>query len=295
MKKDHNKTFLQWATIRKHQPIKLLNAKCFKHFNELTSQLNGKLVYFEYIDLQGNEKYLSFSEGNPIFQCFKVVPQKFYMTDFNNLDYWKSYKQIDSNIFQTLLNMDPRKYKIKQTPTPILPEDYILFPLQTAVYQIDLISDICRWAKDNKRHVVFKDHPVPTYNSVFSDISDKIPTSSYITHIKHDVNLYDLISNSKEIWTESSGVGFLATLLNKKVKYFRNTQDVAYAPIAKLCGNVEEAASDYDLSFEDIQQYMSWYYHKFAIDVYNETHQKRLEDLYINYFENDYTIEDLYA
>lgn len=165
-------------------------------------------------------------------------------------------------------------------------DEYILFTMQRPSLQLQLLSDCLRWAKDNKKHIVFKTHPIPVDSVDFSVYWDQFKEQGLVSEYSHlisDVNTDLLVDNCKMVWTMSSGVGCQAVLKGKPVSYFQNDYDFTYGPVAKYCDTADEAY-DNTINLENVERYFSWYYYKFAIDMqrfdYKELINKRFNEFY---------------
>jgi hypothetical protein len=166
-----------------------------------------------------------------------------------------------------------------------LPDDYIFVPLQTPRDYVQVhhapfpvlsfVHLVAGWANDTKQKIVFKLHP-GLYNT--SDCDNKIinavnkyaGTSDYI--FCHDVNVHDLITSSRGVFTINSGVGFESLIHGKPVVTFGNC-DYKWVTFRANAGSLNAARTFVFNYTEELRQeankfiYYYFFQHAFSIEA----------------------------
>ena len=290
-------TYLEWAIPRRSSPNKIPNAIYLRKFDQcvdsISEKYNGTLRYFESNDKRNSLVYI---EGNPFFSLFKITPNGYFIDYFEPDDYWKVYPT-DSEIIQKLLARNANKYKQTSKFINLNLDNYILFPMQRPSLHLGLLRDSLQWAKDNKRHIVFKTHPMPVDQIDIVEYWDQFNNEGLITEYSHlisDVNTDVLVDNCQMVWTMSSGVGTQALLKGKPVSYFEKDYDFTYGPIANYCANIDQAPNA-KITIDDVEKYFSWYYHKFAIDMQAINYNKKIENRFNLFYNEGKSVEQLFG
>lgn len=295
----HLQTALNWSIERRSTPSKLANAKYIqlfnKHVRSTQNDYNGYIRYFE-LPAKTRSDHLVYIEGTPFFSLFKLTPNGYFIDYYQPDDYWKS-AETDPKIIQRLLARNANKYIQTSDTIDLNLDRYILFPMQRPSLQIKLIEQCLQWAKDNKRHIVFKTHPMPVDEVdlmvYWSDFNNRGLLSKY-SHLVDNVNTDVLVDNCEMVWTTNSGVGTQALLKGKAVAYFENDYDFTYGPIATFCKSVDDAANA-TISIDNVEKYFSWYYHKFAIDMQAVNYREKINQRFDMFYNRGYTVEQLFG
>lgn len=155
--------------------------------------------------------------------------------------------------------------------------EYLFFPCQiphdqTIIYnsdveEIDVINSLVEWAEKNRKHIVFKKHPV---NLKSMEPFEPIIQSSKFCRWS-DANINDLIKGSKGILTINSGVGFEAILHKKPVVTFGKIEYDVITHKGKL-DNISQAYEyikkfDFEKYKIDYYKFFNWYTRELCLDT----------------------------
>lgn len=283
----------RWRSFRSQglHKNKLNRSKHFSTFCEwykkLSSKYNGHLTYYEKI--LPYQRHLSYSEGCPIFNFFKLVPNGHFIKKFD-LEYLSDDYPIRQDIEDILKKNTVKKWDDNFVkPLWMNQEDYILFLTQHLWRKRDfyLLKEVVEYSVENNETLIIKEHIIPPigyeYNKVINWIHKKCDEHSNVYFIDRTFETYPLIPSSKYIWSINSSVGLAALMQNKRYSYFEKNLDYAFHISAHYADSIEEAVK-YDHSYEKFLSKMSWYYDKMIIDVNDENHfyllDKRFDRFY---------------
>lgn len=288
----------EWCESRIDQKLKFQNVSYITEFNKalvkFKDEFDGEVRYFYKNTDLSHHKILYYAENTPIFYLFKLSPDGFYIDNEDTNDLWKR-SEIDTTILEKFNSLTTNKY-LQGEQTFKDESDFILFPLQSLANKFDpkIFFDCIGWAVKNKKKIVFKLHPFHhgnvVNNSVIS-IKKNPKIQEYVKFVNSEYNLDDLIDKCCMVWTFNSGSGLQAILKGKPVSYFMKPYD--YAPICKYSLTPEEAFNC-EYNSENVKRFLSWYYHKLTLDVTHNDFENKLYERMDNYFNKDYTIDDLY-
>lgn len=240
-----------------------------------------------------NIRYMMYAEGTPIFHFFKFVPKDYFIYTHEPDDLWKKHA-IDENILSFFSANGLNKYESPNESFSIHYE-YILVPLQYHYDQLEMIRMITDWARENKKHVIFKKHPF--VNDRGKDFIGYFKNNFHNDYVVLTTagNTNDLVRNCKMVWTDDSGVGLNALIQKKPVSYFKKTYDFTYGPIAKYCKTPEEAHNNPGTDDEDLLRYLSWYYHRFIVDMKSPEAEDKIVERLDLVFNKDYDARKLFG
>lgn len=291
----------QWKEVRKQYPFMQPNAKFLHQFNEMLINLVDKydgIVSYLSTDTK-DKKFLTYTEGTPIFSLFKLVPQTYFIDTFEPSEYWKK-SNIDDAIIDRLTSYNTFKYELNSTDNNYDPNYYLY--VCTSHYEIDKIAMIrsAYWAKINNkrlvirlgvgRHVFDKKN---LYSKAIKILRDKGITEENVI-IDTTSHIDTLVSNCLMMLTAASGVGFAALLKGKPVSYFLRDCDYSYGPIARFTSKPEEAFDDnYVLNYDDVRRYFTWYYNKIAIDLLHQNAGEMIEQRIYDYFTLNKNLDEM--
>jgi len=123
-----------------------------------------------------------------------------------------------------------------RTSSPSFPDDYIFVPLQTPRDYVQLhhaplpvlsfVHLVASWANQARQKIVFKLHPglydtSDCDNEIINAVDQYARTSDYVVCL--NINVHDLISASRGVFTINSGVGFESLIHGKPVVTFGNS------------------------------------------------------------------------
>jgi hypothetical protein len=258
----------------------------------LRDQYSGR---FEYrADNHGSmcKNTLCVSETSPVFQLFCIHSDSFTnQADFQNLTYWK-HSSIDSNIF-TIFN----SYNLNKYETGSIHEldfdNFILFPLQSLQPNFDIttFTDIIKWSNNNKKRMLLKLHPFTEPNNYIFDILISMKNAGWLKHVKivtHRYNINYLIDRSSSVWLFNSGVALNAIIRGKPVATFRKSR---YNPLCTMVKSPEEADKVCYPNDDLLYQYLSWFYHRYTIDIGADSAISRFTELFDYYYKYNNSLE----
>lgn len=301
----------QWKHRRLHQEDKWKNAHWLEKFNKsldkISGDFDGSISYYDgpFLNYPNNkinsntDKRLEYCENTPVFYHFKLVPNGYFLYDYNPMYLYRDHF-IDDDILSCTYSFDVNKYE-----QPLLNIDinypFILFPLQSLNDRncVIKIVEIIKWAEKNETHIVFKKHPFNDKNShvdsLFYRLQESNKITKYTTVVESDVNTDYLLEQCFAVWTFSSGVGFQSLLKEKPVSIFsKDHYYVDYAPVAKIC-NTPDEAFDNTFDLTDTKRFLSWYYHTFILDISNKDFEEKLYNRLKMYFKDGKNVDELFG
>lgn len=294
-----------WEQLRVTQPKKWIHSKWVTQSNNTLAKhktlYDGNVYYDSSTRVTTDKNTLVFHDNTPIFYLFKVFSHSFLPSaTFNDLPYWKK-SSIDDSIVNRFKANSLNKYEGgNQLYFPN--HSYTLFALQslpppyiTRYEYIDIIVRAIKWSSDNRKFVVFKAHPFMGKDHLFFKIYLKMKERglTLYTSVIGDVHDIDqLIDSSDRVWTFNSGVALTAILRKKPVATFSNSD---YNPLCARCYTIEEAAAIKYPSEDLIYRYLSWYYHKFTIDISSCDVNVRLQRLFDHFYKDSKSLESYIA
>ena len=271
-----------WKISRESQPEKLVNYKWIESFESTLSNVDSPedlTVRYYTQSSEFSKRSIAYTEGTPVVQFFKMSPGVFFIENFDNT-LWKN-QDIDSNIRDKFSSVT--KY-IQPDKTYQFDKPYILFALQSINFTDTTLSkrlliELIYWAETNKRYVLFKLHPFTKPDDKIVKYWQMIQSAGiikeYAVLVDASYDTTDLIKRADEVWTYSSGVSLEAVLHNKPT--------MCFAPNTEFAAIVNVSSSPLALSYanavteEDVNRFLSWYYHKLIIDVSREDLQAQIE------------------
>lgn len=154
--------------------------------------------------------------------------------------------------------------------------NYIFFPCQiptdqsiryfSSVDEVELVKELVEWANFNKKHVVFKEHPV---NKKSMLPLRELVTGPYVRW--SDASIHDLIEYSRGVMTINSGVGFESLLHRKPVATFGRVEYDCVTHAADLA-DIDAVDKyfkrwDWQASKSDYYSFMAWFVSTYAYDL----------------------------
>ncbi len=289
-----------WIQARNGNSIKYKNFNTQKKIVSLVydaykmlPESNGRIMPNEAQCRLYDGKVIEFRIGAPIPWLMKLAPEGHFIYDWQYSDSYKScepdYKLI-KNMQSLYLNGACTKY-LHSTQTKSYEFEYILFAHQSMsqvhyyhnlITGLELMTEIKEWANENQKHVVFRMHP--TSGEDYSNLSH---LESGFTHVDLTSSIIDLVSNSQQVWTVSSAVGFEGMLMDKPVTIFGEAD---YGPAVTSAKSVEDAYSTHT----DYAQFITWYIKRLCINIHSPSAIDRVYRRMYDYFIEDKSIDLLY-
>lgn len=240
--------------------------------------LDGTVEYFTATE----QNSLTYWGGTPFQSLYKLTPGGFFLQRGFDYQGWRDYEPdpFIRNRFRSL----PLDTRTDTNTAHDLPDEFVYFPLQYMSAQKHMIHDVMGWARENRKHVVFKNDPHSIDHNNPGVIWDEAfaEEGSEFVHLLFNGNDDYLISRCSSLWTEDSGVGLQAVLAGKPVAYFHRGPAHMFGPVATFCEGVEDAARAEPVDPVVADQYLSWFYHELAIDLstnyYHEQIKQRIKD-----------------
>lgn len=256
-----------WCEARKIHPNKLQQVIWFDKFHKVLYTLkNTSSVSIGYL----TNSDITYIEGTPIFHWFKFTKNGFFINHGYDCDDWRNYDDSDSTR-NILLYEDINKWP-QRDKNDVDMSDYVLFPIQrmSSRFELKLIIEAMRWAKEKKQIIVFRPHPYPVdtvaQETIWNKLKDANLVSDY-TLLSNSGSVKSVVDNCKAVWSLNSGVGLQAILSGKPVAYFLKDQDHTYGPIAKFCKTTYDAEDAEPFSRQDVNRYLNWYYNEVILDL----------------------------
>jgi hypothetical protein len=284
------------GTKRSTQPQKWFNARWVEKLNTLVKPLanpyEGVLFYNSSRIIKTNVRSLTLRESSPVFQLMHLYSNSFTdQTNYQELNYWKK-SSIDNSIIERFKALDLNKYTPGQNKD-IDFDSYVLVPLQSLDYQFDLKTfvDIIKWSKENKRLIVLKLHPFTEPTNYIFPILKKLKYSGLLEYVKvvtHRYNIDTLIEKSDKVWMFNSGVALNSIIRGKPTSVFWNC---VYSPLCKRCYSPEEADANPYPNDDTVYKYLSWFYHRFTIDIGADTATDRFIELFNHFYRDQKSLE----
>jgi hypothetical protein len=217
---------------------------------------------------------LLFSEGSPNFFLFSLTHNGYYSLKRNpHTNLWKNFP-IDPNIMDVFITIGNNKYPQPITTIPIT-EPYDLFLTQISSHE-DKISIVkaMQFAKENKRLTFIKDHPGAKFdfNELWKEWDIAGMVNDY-TRLITDVNVDFLIDNSEFVYCVDSAAIFNAMVKGKRCATFKN---MMYSELVPIIHKPRDILNVDHVPEEDVKRFLSWYYHRIAIDVRDPTHKDKI-------------------
>ena len=254
---------------------------------------NGEFVFnHDDMDLIKDKRLaLGIKDTSPIPFLFKLYSSTFNAKGNNFVDFWKK-SSIDNSIIEKFKKHSHHKYKSNDDFMNI-DEPYILFVIQDyPSFDFKLFIKLLKWSTENKRKIVFKTHPLTHKDFTFKkywSILEVLKLTSFCEMIDN-ADLDDLIDKSQKVWSFNSGVSLAAVLRGKPVATFSNCD---YNPVAVLCSTPEQADSIKLPDEENILRFLSWFYHRFTIDMTNENAKERFTELFDLFYKEGKPLEHI--
>lgn len=277
----------QWLETRKGNPFKVSKAKYLKEFEDYLSTLDINALHLEQYYLDQSFTGWVYTEGNPVFHYFQIskkaelLPhQKFGINrtgTVNNFSYsWKNYP-IDNNIRSCYSNL----HKFGQVNKNVdldLPDIYDLFALQCpSSTDIRETLDAIAYANTHKRYVLFSVHPTGPDNVLnWWKYLDACGHLSEYTVLVFGTDTNSLIDNADFVFSASSSITFNALLKDKKTATYRNTP---YSEVVPVIQHYSEIDSLSKTSIEDVDRFLSWFYHTQVVDLTNSDWKHKLKEI----------------
>ena len=296
-----------WISDRIQFPRKINNAAYIYKFHEILNEIkndyNGIISYAR-DENNVKRKALYYRENTPIFHFFRLVPHRYYSHLYQPTGLWKN-TVADENIVEYINSQNHDKY-VNNDIKIDYDFEYVLYC--TCSFFLDPVMPfkVMEWAKENKRHVVFKFHPYQYTDPIFRKdlLSQSKKYSGYLAnpkefwekakhlgllseyvHLTFNCDTNHLIKNSTAVWSNHSGVGFKAMLERKPVGFQTMRDGVDYFEFAKKFSTPEEADTATIPSLEDLYKFLTWYYKIVILDMSHSNVKERLEsrlDLFFN-------------
>lgn len=265
-----------WRKARKQQPQKLLQVHWFEKFHAALYDLkhisNASVGYLSLADFV-------YTEGTPLFHWFKFTKNGAFILHSYDSEDWKYYTP-DESVRKILLGSTINKWKPIETELLQL-EDYILFPIQRMSAELKIIIPAMKWAKENKKLILFRPHPYPSdtidQTILWNKLKDVGLVSEY-TVFSRNGTAEDAVDSCNALWTSNSGLGLQGIIKQKPVAYFHKDVDHTYGPIATYCKNIKEATEAEAPSLADIDKYLTWYYNEVVIDLSTNNYKEKIRD-----------------
>ncbi len=290
-----------WKDIRINQPEK---TSVFTWVDKFESELTkvsqdvpDKLLVGYYDKFMGYEQaQIEYTENTPIPYYFKLSPHRYYIENFTP-KLWMN-TDVDSTIRDKFI--DANKYVPKKDIFQFT-ESFILFTLQSVNFRRDSLSqrtllELVHWAESNKRYILFKLHPFTSEDNPTLIFWDKLVQASvvkkYAVLVGTDYNTDDLIQRADMVWTHSSGTSLSAVLAGKPVAAFSDKTD--YAELYTTCQSPEEAANVQAKPQQEIDRFLSWYYHKLIIDVSRTDLYDQIHNRILKCIDTDYDLSKIF-
>lgn len=245
------------------------------NFEKFGDEANGKLLYEDLNALEKN--YLTYTLSGPFPFLAVLSPLSHSTRYFDEFEELYLHSSIDTSIHKKLKTAHEKgftKYRIDNALKPNY-KNYILFTIQNVmvplvrhkddIITIDLVEDICLWAKENKKNVVFRWHPtIHDFINTPKEWWEKVVNKNEYTFFDYQSDIIHLISNCDMLWTKSSSTGFEALLYNKPVAVFEKCD---YYPIVKLCKTPDDASNAICVKEETLHQYLTFYCKHLRVDL----------------------------
>jgi len=271
--------------------VKLKRLEEYKRFHswilELIPKYDGYLTYYE--TLLKDKRHLSYSEGCPIFNFFKLIPNGHFINNFS-LEYMSDDYPIREDIENILDNNILKKWDDSFTKKiSNIHDDYILFLTQHlwSKPQFDILKSVIGYCINHDETLLIKEHIIPpenvAYRKVVFWIKNKCNEHANIHFIDKTYETFPLLDNAKYIWSVNSSVGLTAIVMGKRYSYFTKNVDFAFHIAAHHANSIQEAVN-YDHSYEKFLRKFSWYYDKMVIDVNDENHFYKLDKQFHRFY-----------
>lgn len=266
----------EWRKARIDHPNKLEQACWFEIFHSALYKLSDassvSIGYLKHADFV-------YTEGTPIFHWFKFTKNGVFTLHNYDCEDWKDYYG-DESVRKYLLKTTINKWKPIKTP-PLQFDDYILFPIQRMSAELKIIISAMKWAKDNKKLILFRPHPYPSDTVDQEVLWKKLENAGLVndyTVLTGTGNTEEVVNKCNAIWTSNSGIGLQGIIHQKPVAYFHKDADHTYGPIATYCKTIQEAAEAKAANICDVDKYLSWYYNEVIIDLSSDDYVEKIKD-----------------
>lgn len=300
----------QWLVLRKHQPLKLKNFPHLSKFSESIKRLSDKhqipYVFADAHKAQYLEYSLIFRGGSPNYKLFKMTPYGDYVTRWPMYHLWKDC-DIDEGIIDRFNAMPNNRYIQPDSKTET-PESYDLYLMQMNLASTPMLPHnphldvesgtpkddvVCRkalkYVKENKIYTIFKAHPTTTIpSSKVWEIYKREGLVSEYSIFVDDVNTDSLIPKANRVYSADSAVSLNAMLAGKRVATFHPMDLSEVVPMIKTPEDLDDIEP---ISLEDQKRFLSWYYHKLAIDIDDPNYEDKMESIMIRFKNGERTRE----
>lgn len=266
----------EWCKARIAHPSKLEQVHWFEKFHEALQQLtplsNVSIGYLTNADLV-------YTEGTPLFHWFKFTKNGAFILHSYDSEDWK-YCNPDESFRNILLDSAINKWKPVDTGS-LQFEDYVLLPIQRMSAELKIIIPAMKWAKENKKLILFRPHPYPSDTIDQTALWKKLDRAGLVneyTVFTDNGAIEDVVDSCNSIWTSNSGVGLQGIIHQKPVAYFHKDVDHTYGPIATYCKTVQEAAEAKAPNLCDVDRYLNWYYNEIVIDLSSDCYIEKMKE-----------------
>ena len=208
---------------------------------------------------------LCYEEVSPMSNLIALTPKQYLFFNFMPSNIWKASKICEHSVDKILTMTDTKYLATNIVETYYLPDNYIFFAISSITLNTKTIIQVIKWATENKKYVVFKDHPYPVDSVRAKDYWHLFkPILSEYTILLDQGDLNTLINNADCVWVYESGVGIKALLSGKRIAYF---YPGTFSNLVGVSRTPEEAFIQQMPNKEDIYRYLSWLYTKVVIDT----------------------------
>ena len=265
--------------IKKMLPPYIKAAKCIDKYSK---QYEIPCVFVESSKVQILRNALTWTSGSPNINLIKLTfnSEYTYFRDNPRYGFWKD-EEIDPNIISKFKSFNNNRFPQPDQEIE-LPENYDLFFLQIPHSKDrNETIDALKYCKDRKIYTLFKGHPTspfPGNKKVWDKLKEEGYVSEYSIYVEAETDF--LIKNARRTYSSTS-VCSLNSILQNKITATYNDNDLSeIVPTMKTAYELDDVEP---IKQEDIERYLSWYYHKLCIDVYNENCDERIEKRILNF------------
>lgn len=282
---------VEWKRVRSGAPFKHLNIPRLDHLNKLMAQavsdigIGEGIVAYQHGSRRNDilpKPFIFYDYGSPAPNLARIQPDGYGFQYFKPNDIYKksaTVKGLQRQLYEQYITGGFTRYVQPEVPSSLtLPDNYILFAMNNLFSNAGMrggighiTEEIAQWARDNKRHVVYKWHMGCAdlkYGGVFNTPQDwfdrllGIVPSDYI-HFDTTTPLHVLVKNCSAFWSGTSMAGVEALACNKPVVVFGRTN---YMEMAVRAVNPDQAATA-TTPHPDIEQWLSYFINHYSIDT----------------------------
>jgi len=237
---------------------------------------------------------LFYEPGTPNIQLFKFSPGGDYIFKNPRYHLWKEC-DIDYDILKKFDKLPNNRYTQTQRTIPV-PDSYDLFPLALSAKKKNefgipkdevVTRDAIRYATEKKRYTIFKESHLAVKGKTWHDFVKEGITSKYTIYAE-DCNGDYLIDNADRVYSSESAMCFQAMLKGKIVATYHDTDSSEVMPIIKTASEIDDIEP---LPIGKLYRYLSWYYHKLCINIYDENAEERINDRISRFINGERTKE----